>query len=212
MGEVCKDKLMLDLCGRPAVSYAIEAYATAKNIAYIVIVTRKELISTYQELLQKYGHGISSIVVEGGAERTKSVLNGVHSVPEKYSHVAIADGARPLIRTDDIDKTIEAAYNVGAAALGSLMIDTVKKVRSGRIIKTIPRADLALIQTPQVFEREEYLICATAASKVQHEFTDDASIYEFFGKEVAFVEGHRDNLKITVPEDIAIFQALMEER
>lgn len=212
MGDSCKDKLMLELCGRPVVSYTIEAYAKASHIDYIVLVTRGDLIDQYQSLLAEYADGVDFKVVEGGSERAESVINGVRAVPEKYSYVAIADGARPLIRCQEIDKTIEVAFKCGAAALGAVMTDTVKKIKNGKIIQTIPRDDLVTIQTPQVFEREEYMICAMAASKLNASFTDDASIFEKFGKEVAFVEGRRDNLKITVPEDIAILQALMEER
>lgn len=212
MGDSCKDKLLLNLCGRPVSSYTIEAYAEAKSIGYIVIVTREEQIDVYQQLMEKYSKGIPFAVVAGGAERMISVLNGVGAVPEQFKYVAIADGARPLIRSEEIDKTIETAYKTGAAVLGVPVSDTVKKVRGNIIQKTVDRSTLFAMQTPQVFERKDYLICATAAQKLSVNFTDDASIYEKFGKEVTIVEGRRDNLKITVPEDIAILEALMEGR
>lgn len=212
MGEACTDKLMLDLCGRPVVSYAIEAYAKAPSISYIVLVTRKSMMADYDALLQRFGKGIPYAIVEGGKERMDSVLNGVRALPEKITHVAIADGARPLIRIEEIEKTIAAAFKSGGAVLGVHVTDTIKKVRGNEIQKTVVRDDLVAMQTPQVFEREEYLICATAAGKLNVNFTDDAAIYEKFGKTVTFVEGRRDNLKITVPEDVAILRAIMEER
>ena len=100
----------------------------------------------------------------------------------------------------------------GAAALGVYMTDTVKEVRDGKIVKTLPRETLVGIQTPQVFLRKEYLEVASRAAESGENFTDDASIYEYFGKEVTLVEGKRNNIKITLPEDIPMFLALMEEQ
>ena len=142
----------------------------------------------------------------------ESVLNGVRAVPGEYEFVAIGDGARPLIRPQEIRATLEAAWNTGAAALGLFLTDTIKEVQDGQIMRTLPRDVLVGIQTPQVFSREEYLELAMRAIECDNSFTDDASIYEYFGKTVTFVEGRRDNIKITLPEDIAIFLALMEEQ
>lgn len=212
MGESCGDKLMLNLCGRPVVSYVIEAYAKSPSIDFIVLVTRESMMEEYDALLRRFGNDIPYAIVAGGKERMDSVINGVRRVPNHFTHVAIADGARPLIRCEEIEKTVKAAFKDGAAVLGAIVTDTIKKVRGNSILKTVPREDLVAMQTPQVFEREEYLICATASKKLSTNFTDDASIYEKFGKSVTFVEGRRDNLKITVPEDIAILRAIMEER
>ena len=117
-----------------------------------------------------------------------------------------------MIRPQEIQATVRAAVETGAAALGLFLTDTIKEVKDGRILKTLPRDTLVGIQTPQVFRREEYLQLAEQAIKTGQNFTDDASIYEYFGRTVTLVEGRRDNIKITLPEDIAIFLALMEEQ
>ena len=88
----------------------------------------------------------------------------------------------------------------------------VLSVKNGVITRTVPREQLIHIQTPQIFYRKEYLELAKKAQESGVAFTDDASIYEFFNKPVRFVEGHRDNLKITVPEDAAMIKTLMEEQ
>ncbi len=208
----CSDKLLLDLCGLPVVVHTMLAYERAPSIHLIVVVTKEEKRELYRSLAEKYNISKLQIVVEGGATRMESVLNGVRSVPSNYRLVAIGDGARPLIRTEDIEKTIEKAYEVGAAALGCHITDTVKQIDEDIISKTVPRENLVGIQTPQVFELNEYIAVAEKATQLKKEFTDDASIYEHFGKKVAVVEGHRDNLKITVPEDIPMMRAIMEER
>lgn len=208
----CGDKLLFDRLGTPVAAHSIKAYDHTEGIDLLVIVTQKELVPVYESFKERFGIQKEMIVTVGGATRMESVLNGVRAVPEEYEYVAIGDGARPLIRPQEIRATIEAARESGAAALGVYQTDTIKEVADGKILRTIPRDTLVGIQTPQVFARAEYLELAKKALETGDEFTDDASIYEYFGKTVRVVEGRRDNIKITVPEDIAIFLALMEEQ
>ncbi len=212
MKEQCGDKLRLELEGIPVVVHTLLAYEKASSIDRIIVVTKAELIDLYYSFKETYNLKKVQMVVEGGKTRMESVLNGVRATTSDDAFVAIGDGARPLIRTEDIDRTVHAAQKCGAAALGCYLTDTIKKIDSEKIIETVPRNNLVGIQTPQVFEREEYLRLAEKALLTGIEFTDDASVFEHFGKEVAFVEGHRDNLKITVPEDIPVMKAILEAR
>lgn len=208
----CADKLLLEIAGKPIVVHTLCAYDQAEEIDLIVVVTREENVSIYESFADQYGIQTPVLVTIGGKTRLDSVMNGVRAVPEEYEFIAIGDGARPLVRSEDISKTIAAAVDSGAAALGVKAIDTMKEIDDGYITRTVPREQLIQIQTPQVFGRGEYLELARKAQKSGVEFTDDASIYEFYNKPVWFVEGHRDNLKITVPEDATLIKILMEER
>lgn len=207
----CKDKLLIDHCGMPVSVHTLKAYDQTEGIDLLVITTQAELVPVYQSFKERYGIQKETIVTVGGATRMESVLNGVKAVPTIYEFVAIGDGARPLIRPREIRATLESAWKNGAAALGVHLTDTVKEISGDQIVKTIPRDSLVGIHTPQIFCRKEYLELAEKAATSGKEFTDDASIFEYYGKKVAFVEGRRDNIKITVPEDIAIFRAMMEE-
>ncbi len=212
MKGACSDKLLFDRNGIPVAAYAIKAYDDTEGIDHIVIVARENLVPVYQKFKEKFGIKKEFTVVMGGRTRMESVLNGVRAVPEDCDYIAIGDGARPLIRPQEIRATLEKAWETGAAALGIYLTDTVKEVRDGVILRTIPRDVLVGIQTPQVFKRSEYLELAEKAATLDCVFTDDASIFEYFNRSVALVEGRRDNIKITLPEDIAIFLALMEEQ
>lgn len=212
MKGTCDDKLLFDRLGIPVAAHTLKAYDATEEIDYIVIVTQESLVPVYEKFKKDFGIQKEIKVVVGGKSRMESVLNGVRAVPDNYEYVAIGDGARPLIRPQEIQATVRAAVETGAAALGLFLTDTIKEVKNGKILKTIPRDTLVGIQTPQVFRREEYLQLAEQAMKTGRNFTDDASIYEYFGRAVTLVEGRRDNIKITLPEDIAIFLALMEEQ
>ncbi|MBQ8893017.1 MAG: 2-C-methyl-D-erythritol 4-phosphate cytidylyltransferase [Clostridia bacterium] len=206
----CADKLLYDEGGTPVAAYALMAYDKTEGIDLLVIVTQRDLVPVYQSFKEKYEIQKNVIVTVGGASRMESVLNGVRAVPEEYTFVAIGDGARPLIHPKEIRATLESAWKNGAAALGVHLTDTVKEVDGDQIVKTIPREALVGIQTPQVFQRVEYLDLAARAAETGENFTDDASIYEYYGKKVAFVEGSRYNMKITLPEDLVIFRAMLE--
>lgn len=208
----CADKLLLEIAGKPIAAHTLCAYDQVDEIELIVVVTREENVPIYESFANQYGIQTPVLVTIGGETRVDSVLNGVRAVPEEYDLVAIGDGARPLVRPDDISKTIAAAMESGAAALGVKAVDTMKEVNDGIIRRTVSRENLIQIQTPQVFKRGEYLSLVPLAKESGREFTDDASIYQFFIKQVRFVEGHRDNLKITVPEDAALIKTLMEAR
>ncbi|MBQ8600446.1 MAG: 2-C-methyl-D-erythritol 4-phosphate cytidylyltransferase [Clostridia bacterium] len=208
----CDNKLLFDRLGIPVAVHALRAYDETEGIDLLVIVTQKDLVPVYQRFKKRFGIKKEMIVTVGGDTRMESVLNGVRVVPNDYDFIAIGDGARPLIRSQEIRATLEAGWTSGAAALGMYLTDTIKEVADGKIQRTIPRDVLVGIQTPQVFRREEYLELAERAVQSGESFTDDASIYEHYGKTVVLVEGRRDNIKITVPEDIAIFLALMEEQ
>lgn len=208
----CADKLLIEIAGKPIVVHTLCAYDQVKEIDLIVVVTREENKSVYQSFAEQFGIRTPLLITTGGATRVDSVINGVRAVPEEFDLVAIGDGARPLVRSEDISKTIAAAAESGAAALGVIATDTMKEIENGLITRTVPREHLIQIQTPQIFCRAEYLELAQKAQMSGEVFTDDASIYEFYNKPVRFVEGHRDNLKITVPEDAAMIKMLMEER
>ena len=147
--------------------------------------------------------------VRGGSTRTESVLAGVRTA-ERAAIVAIHDGARPLVSESIITGAIEAAIKDRAAAPVVPIKDSVKKIKDGRIVSDVPRADIAAVQTPQCFERELILTALEKAVREKLPLTDDCSAVEFLGIECTATEGSYANLKITTPEDIAIAEALLE--
>ncbi len=211
MRGACENKLLISDGEVPVVAYALKAYSETPGIDLIVVATQKELFPVFCELKERY-HFEKMMLVQGGTTRAESVLNAARAVPAGYEYLAIGDGARPLIRPQEIRATLEAAWQNGAAALGVHLTDTVKEVVDGQIVRTVPREVLVGIQTPQIFSRAEYLELAEKALDSGESFTDDASIFEFYGRPVTFVEGRRDNIKITLPEDIPMLRALMEAK
>jgi len=140
-------------------------------------------------------------------------------VPDDFEFVILHDGARPLISPDLIAHTINTLKgNVDAdgAVVAHPSVDTLKVVENGVIVGTPDRTVFWNAQTPQVFRTGIYRRAHAAALSDGFVGTDDSSLIERLGGKVLVVEGKRDNIKLTVPEDYmmlaaAVHAMLMED-
>jgi 2-C-methyl-D-erythritol 4-phosphate cytidylyltransferase len=148
------------------------------------------------------------LVAAGGATRSDSVRAGLAVVPESAQVIVVHDAARPLASRSLFAAVVDAVAAGADAAVPVLpVVDTVKRVRDGRVVETVARDDLVLVQTPQAF-RAAALRAAHAGGAVD---TDDAALVEAAGGTVAVVEGERHNLKLTLPDDLDLARALLEQ-
>ncbi|MCA1567179.1 MAG: 2-C-methyl-D-erythritol 4-phosphate cytidylyltransferase [Acidobacteria bacterium] len=151
-------------------------------------------------------------VVEGGATRTGSVWRGLESLNAgEVEIVAVHDGARPFVTPEEIERTMRAAVEWGAAVLCAPVSDTIKMCEGGRIASTPPRASLRRALTPQCFRYELLRRAYERARAEGIEATDDSALVEMLGAHVAVVEGDTRNIKITRPEDFALAEILLRE-
>ena len=143
----------------------------------------------------------------GGATRSDSVRAGLALVADDTDIVVVHDAARPLA-SRSLFAAVIAAVEAGAdAAIPALpIVDTVKRVDGIRVLDTVPRADLVVVQTPQAF-RAAMLRAAHAGAAVD---TDDAALVEAHGGTVVIVPGETRNLKLTVAADLELAQALLD--
>jgi 2-C-methyl-D-erythritol 4-phosphate cytidylyltransferase len=140
------------------------------------------------------------------------VRHGLERLGSDCEIVAIHDGARPFVSAGLIDRCVDEARRSGAAIIGLPVRDTIKVVSEDHWVKaTPPRNTLWEIQTPQVF-RKELIVEAHHWGKVQGiAATDDAMLVEQLGQPVFLLEGEPTNIKITVPEDFLLAEALLRE-
>jgi 2-C-methyl-D-erythritol 4-phosphate cytidylyltransferase len=142
-------------------------------------------------------------VVAGGAERQDSVFNGLRYLPPDCEWVLIHDGVRPFVSTKLLEDTWLAAHETGASIAALPATDTVKRVVNGEVVETVPREEMWLVQTPQVFRKDLLLNGYSMAREHGWSGTDDASFLERAGIPVKVVKGERSNVKVTTPEDLA---------
>lgn len=204
------DKIFAKVCGKPVILWTLENCQKSTTITDIIVVTKPENKERITDLAIRYGITKLSGCVDGGACRAESVLHG--ALCSQCDYLSIMDGARPVTSPYDIDKTSFAAFEYGAAALGIPMTDTVKRIDQNEIIlDTVDRSKLVRIQTPQTFEREKYISYAKKAAATDVEFTDDCSVYEYFGEKVKIVKATNENFKITEQKDLDMFARLVTD-
>jgi 2-C-methyl-D-erythritol 4-phosphate cytidylyltransferase len=143
----------------------------------------------------------------GGETRSDSVRAGLALVPSSADVVIVHDAARPLASRRLFDLVIGAVAAGADGAVPALAVsDTLKRVRDDRVLETVARDGLVAVQTPQAF-RVDALRTAHQVGAID---TDDAALVEANGGTVVVVEGERRNLKLTLPADLDIAEALLD--
>ena len=207
-GDTSKQFILID--GVPVIVRTLKAFEIAERIREVVIAARQEDIPQMYALIQDYEITKVKQIITGGETRQESVFRAIAQVDENADFLAIHDGARPLIRPQEIDLAVSAAVEHGAAALGVPVKDTVKQVDAdGKIVDTPERSTLWAAQTPQVFSRALYLRAAEQAGEAAAQLTDDCQLIERTGAPVYLVRGAYANLKITTPEDVFAAEGIL---
>lgn len=205
-------KQFLQLEGVPILLHTIRKFARCEAVAEIVVALRGDDIAWVQELLDKETLGKPVRLVIGGESRQQSVENALGHLDEDTTLVAVHDAVRPFVEIDAVNHVIAEATACGAAILGIVPVDTVKRVHLNRIETTIPRERLVMAQTPQVFTLSilrEAFAKATADGFVG---TDEASLVERLDNvNIHVVPGSDRNIKITKPTDLYLAKLFLAE-
>lgn len=212
-----RGKQFVELAGLPLVAWSIYTFDQAPSVGCVVVVCPQARIDHMRnEVLGQLELKNEVLLAGGGATRQDSVFSGLLAVPGEYSLVAIHDGARPLVEVDAIERCLAMVRDnkdVDGAICASRETDTLKVVDAqGRIVATPDRSQYWCAQTPQSFARRAILLAHEQALLEGYVGTDDASLVEHVGGVVHVVETSRDNIKITVPEDLAIAEATLRAR
>ena len=202
------DKLVAPLAGKTVLQWSLDAHLACESVGQIVVVTDENRFGRLD-----FDAGRDVIRVDGGRERFLSVAAGLNALTEATPYVAIHDGARPLILPEQIEETLKAARETGAATLARRLTETIKKgTRDNFTRGSVPRDDLWFTETPQIYRtkmiRRAYEQVLTRRVPV----TDDVSAAETLGIATKLVENTRSNFKITVPSDLAIAAAVITNR
>ena len=212
-------KQFTELAGTPILIHTLRKFAAIDEISEIWISLRENEIEGFRERLETEPKDVLRKKIElvvGGEHRQQSVehaLNAITAAPDDI--VLVHDAVRPLGTAEIIREVIEAARKYGAAIAGLPAVDTVKQVErtsEGAIIKsTIPRAGVVLAQTPQGFRYDVIKKAFDEATADGFMGTDEASLVELSGHEVAVVMGSPRNIKITTPGDMELAEFYLKK-
>lgn len=197
-----RPKQYLTLAGAPIIVHTLRALA--RGVDGIVVAVPADRIEATRRLVARHRVPRVLDVVAGGAERQESVCLGIAALPAETEWVVVHDAVRPFVPVDLIARVLAAAREQGAATCGLAVRETVKRVADARVTGTVEREGLWLTQTPQAFRRALLWEAHDKARRDGFLGTDDASLVERLGADVAMVAGFHKNLKITTPDDLAI--------
>jgi 2-C-methyl-D-erythritol 4-phosphate cytidylyltransferase len=198
-------KQYLELAGKPVLMRTLERFkAFDESIELITVLPENQLLF-WAELQKKYSFDIPHTIVKGGKARFYSVRNGLNFV-DVPGLVAIHDGVRPFVSIDTIKRCFQMAEKLGNAIPVIPPTDSMRMVTETGTVP-VNRLKVKIVQTPQVFNAE--IIKKAYRQDYLPEFTDDATVLEKTGVKINLIEGNRENIKITTPEDLVISSALL---
>lgn len=211
-----RGKQFVDLCGLPLMAWSVLAFDRAPSVSSLVIVCAPARVAEVErDVLSRLVLSKPVAFAPSGAERQDSVYSGIQSVPRDQEFIAVHDSARPLVSVEAIERccaSLRADESLAGAICASRSVDTLKLVEGTKIVATPNRAFYWAAQTPQVFRAKALVSAHKAALWEEFLGTDDSSLVERRGGKVVCVETPRDNIKVTVPEDLAQARAALERR
>ena len=197
-------KQFLLMGGKPVLMHTVERFHSFDCTMEIILVLPAEHHGLWRQLCDVHSFDLPHNVVAGGEERFHSVKAGLECITAD-SLVAIHDGVRPLVSHDTILRCFADAEEFGCAVPFIEPADSVRLL-AGDDSKPVPRAEVRLIQTPQVFRGS--VIKNAYNRDFDPSFTDDATVAEASGVKIHLTHGNRENIKITTPADLAVAETL----
>jgi 2-C-methyl-D-erythritol 4-phosphate cytidylyltransferase len=217
-GKPHHSKQFTDLAGTPILIHTLRKFVDIEQVSEIWVALRENEIDGFRDRLKQEASDVLRKRIDfvtGGEHRQHSVENALKAITAQPDDIVLVhDAVRPLVTSEIIYDVINAAGKYGAAIAGLPAVDTVKQVErtaEGAIIKaTIPRASVVLAQTPQGFRYEVIKKVFDEATADGFVGTDEASLAERSGQEVAVVMGSPRNIKITNPGDMELAEFYLE--
>ncbi len=209
-----KNKVFLELGGKPLIFYAIDNFEKSDDIDEIVIVAKEDEIDDMEEIVSEFGFKKVSHIIEGGSERQFSGHNGVNCVCDNYDNddivVLFHNGANPFVTGEEIRNVASKARGYGAAVVAHPTKDTIRKVNDDNMSQgVVDRSELWNMQTPQAIKLELAKEAFDKAREKEFLGTDDVSLVEELGGDVVIVEASDNNFKVTTPIDLALAEVIL---
>jgi 2-C-methyl-D-erythritol 4-phosphate cytidylyltransferase len=208
-----RNKLLLELMGKPLLAWTLLAAEAAATIEWIGILGQPIDFADFQVLIDQLSLTKPTVLIQGGATRQESVHNGLQALPAEADRVLIHDGARCLATPELFDRCTASLQTYDGLIAAIPVKDTIKVVdQQQRIQDTPDRQYLWAAQTPQGFSVPLLKQCHATGKQRGWDVTDDAALLERCGLPVYIVLGEETNLKVTTPVDLAIAEFILRQR
>lgn len=212
-------KQFIEVNGKPIIIHTLEIFEEHPLIDSIYIACKEDCISKLERYVKRFFITKVRRIVPGGSTGQDSIFNALsaaYSEKDPDSVVLIHDGVRPCIIPELIDANIESVLRNGSAVTCTPLFETPVISADGRTVCDVPdRSSMFTAQAPQSFYLGDVM---AAHEKIRSSdpgydgIVDTCTLMKKLGKEVSIVEGNRGNIKVTTPEDLYTFRAMIEYR
>lgn len=202
-------KQFLPVGGLPILMRTLLRFRAYSKALRIILVLPSAQHEYWQKLCEEYHFAEDYQLAVGGETRFHSVKNGLALVPDDaVGVVGVHDGVRPFPSVEMIARCYETARKLHAVIPVTPVVETLRYMGGKDGGENVMRSDYRLVQTPQTFDIQ--LLKRAYSQPYTDRFTDDASVVESIGRQVATVDGNRENIKITTPFDLAVAKAIVD--
>lgn len=202
-----RNKIFEKINGRAVLSYSLVVFDENEYIDNIIIAIKENEKEIIDDIISEGEYRSDIQVVIGGSARSESVYNSLKATDSEI--VIIHDGARPLIKSEYIDKCVESMEEHVGVTMGVKSKDTIKITDEfGNVLTSTNRDHTWNIQTPQCFHRE--LLLEMHEKFKGDPVTDDCQFLEKGGYPIRVIEGDYTNIKVTTYDDCSIIKEFID--
>ncbi len=206
MHAKCKKQFLL-LQGKSILEHTIENFLSLDVFTCVVVVLPAEEFATQSKILASLYPSLE--FVKGGKLRQDSIFNALDFI-KSTDYVFVHDGVRPFVSEAVIRKLLDKVQTQKAVIPAVPTTNSLKQVAFDKVQMSLDRAKIFGATTPQAFSYKLLRDSYQQARSEAIEFTDDASLLEFLGHSVYWIEDVPANIKITTPFDLLVAKAILQ--
>ncbi|MBQ9936548.1 MAG: 2-C-methyl-D-erythritol 4-phosphate cytidylyltransferase [Lachnospiraceae bacterium] len=202
--------------GKPIIIYCAQAYQMHPSIDHIYIVCLKG----WEDILQDYAlqYGITKLkgIIPAGSSGIISLKNAIDHIKDQYSPndvIFIQESTRPVVSTEAISKLLQTCIAKNSATLCRPMADRLQFDMSSGKPSYVDRNALIEMQSPEAHRLFLLTELFDRTQKEKHELYESCCTMLLYnmGYDINFIESNFNNIKISYEEDVATFDALINQ-
>lgn len=205
--------LWAPVAGRPLLAWSVAACEATPTLAEIALLVPSERLGDARALAKfERWTRVRVVPVPADSRLRTSIEAGLDALDPALAWVLIHEAARPLATPALLTAALDLARETGDDIItGEPVKETVKRLRDGLVVETLPRERMARAQTPYVFRRER-LLAAHAFLPLERDYSDVAALALAAGLPLRITPGSPDNFRVTSAADLAVASALLAAR
>jgi 2-C-methyl-D-erythritol 4-phosphate cytidylyltransferase len=210
-------KQFLEINGKPIIVHTVQLFQRHDRIDKIYISVLEDYIPYMEELVDEYRLKKVAAVIPGGETAQDSIYNALKKAESENpedSIVLLHDGVRPFVSYDVITDNIDSVINKGNGITCTSCFETILLSKDGNAVDTVPyRKETFAAQAPQSFYLKDIIAAhdvVRARPERYENMVDACTILKSQGLDVHMVPGNRGNIKVTTPEDVYMYRALLQ--